>query len=85
MKSKYALGQEVRDTITGFSGVVTSVTHWLNGCVRVGVQPRELKDGKPIDAEVFDEEQLEAVKKSATEKAGRRSGGPCPDKLALRR
>ena len=52
------LGQRVRDTITGYEGVVVARTAYLNGCVRVGVQVTELKDGKPMDAEWFDEQQV---------------------------
>lgn len=47
--------------ITGFTGIVHSRTEWLNGCVRVGVQPRELHEGKPVESQVFDIEQLECV------------------------
>jgi len=31
------LGCRARDTITGFEGVVTSITRWLNGCDRIGI------------------------------------------------
>ena len=42
------LGFTVKDIITGFTGVVTAKTVWLNGCIRYGVQSRELKDGIPL-------------------------------------
>lgn len=58
-----ALGDTVRDTITGYTGVVIAYTTWLNKCRRISVQSTELKDGKPIDHVVFDIEQLELVKK----------------------
>ena len=59
---KVGLGDVVRDTITGFEGVVCAKTEWLNGCVRVQVQPKQLREGKPIEAHTFDIEQLELVK-----------------------
>lgn len=52
------LGSNVTDSITGFSGVVVSRTEYLHGCVRVGVEPTELKDGKPVDVQYFDEQRL---------------------------
>ena len=68
------LGDEVRDTITGFQGVVIGDTKWLHGCRRLTIQPKELKDGKPIDSLTFDEPQLVLVEPrvaSGTSKTGR--------------
>jgi hypothetical protein len=77
------LGDEVRDTITGFAGVVIGLTQWLHGCRRITVQPRELKDGKPIEAMSFDEPQLEVVKAANTPEPVKqeraRTGGPRPE------
>lgn len=61
---KIKVGDEVRDTITGFSGVVVCRSEWMFGCVRITVQPRELKDGKPVDYVSFDEDQLEVLSAS---------------------
>ena len=60
------LGQKVQDAVSGFEGIVTARTEWLNGCVRVTVSPRVSKDGKTgaqelKDSQVFDEEQLKIV------------------------
>ena len=55
------LGRMYKDRITGFEGIAISRTEWVYGCVRVGLQSPELdKDGKPIDAQVFDEAQVVA-------------------------
>lgn len=54
-------GDIVADRITGFRGVVVARTEWLNGCVRVTVQPQELREGKPIESQGFDVEQMEVV------------------------
>jgi len=56
------LGQKARDVITGFTGVAIARTEWLNGCVRVTIQPPLDKDKKHVQSETFDEEQLEVVK-----------------------
>lgn len=63
-KFKFSLGDRVRDTITGFKGIVILRSQWLNNCNTYGVQPTELKDGVPQDWQGFDELQLESVKKS---------------------
>lgn len=75
------LGDEVRDMITGFQGVLIARTEWLRGCVRLTIQPRELKDGKPIESESFDEQQVELVEpkeKPMSEQSRAESGGPYP-------
>jgi hypothetical protein len=55
---KFKNGDNVRDVVTGFTGVIMGRTQWLNGCVRYCVQSKVLKDGAPNDFN-FDEEQLE--------------------------
>lgn len=60
---KVEKGDRVQDVITGFEGIVVCITDWLNGCIRVGVQSDKLKDGKPLNAEYFDEVQVEILKK----------------------
>lgn len=72
------LGDVARDTITGFEGVVVCRYQWLHGCVRFSLQPRELKDGKPVDPMTFDEPQLERVETKVAA-ATSRTGGPRPE------
>lgn len=69
------LGCKARDTISGFTGIVVAITHWLNGCVRITIQPQEMKDGKPIDGCTFDVEQITVVEPKAVEEKPRH-GGP---------
>lgn len=57
------LGDKVKDKLTEYAGIVISRTAWVNGCARLGVQSAELKDGKPVDQVVFDENQLELIEK----------------------
>lgn len=59
------LGDEVRDVITGFTGVVTGITRWQHGCTRCVVSPRTLKDGVPAPTHVFDEPQLDVISRGA--------------------
>lgn len=57
------LGDKVKDMVTGFEGICVARTQWLNGCVRVMVQSDKLdKDGKPQDAQAFDEPQMVITK-----------------------
>ena len=59
------LGDRVKDPITGMTGIVTCITTWLHGCIRMGVQPEEVKeDKKPAEAIYFDQSQLVVVKKA---------------------
>jgi hypothetical protein len=58
----FGLGDRVKDSVTGLQGIVICMTYWLHGCIRVGVQPEETKDGKPAEAVYFDQTQLVLVK-----------------------
>lgn len=78
-RKKVKLGDRIRDRITGFEGVAVSRTEWMNGCVRFAIQPTELKDGKPIGAEWFDEGQVELVVPEKKKAAKKERGGPMPD------
>lgn len=54
------LGQEVRDRITGYQGIVVSVTKFLNGCLRIGVQRKILSGDEGVpEPQVFDDPDLE--------------------------
>ena len=55
------LGDKVREAYTGFTGTLTARTEWLYGCARITIEPEELKDGKPIEAETFDEQRIEVI------------------------
>lgn len=71
-------GDEVKDSITGFKGIVVAQTKWLNGCVRYLIQPQNLKDGKTVEAESVDEGQLVLIKavKPVKNSEQRDPGGP---------
>lgn len=73
------LGDIVRDTITGFTGVAVAYTTWLNKCRRIGVQCCDLKDGKPVDLQTFDIEQLVIKRKGKKPEKPHTGGGGRPD------
>jgi len=72
------LGDKAKDKITGFKGTVIGITSWMNGCTRIGIQCETLKDGKPLEPEWFDVEQIEIIKSKQVSKR-KKSGGPMPD------
>lgn len=65
-KKLVELGDLAKDRVSGYKGIVTSCTRFLNGCVRVGISPDKLdKDHKLQPTEVFDIEQVDVVEKHA--------------------
>jgi len=56
------LGSKVKSKISGFVGIVTQETRYLNGCLRYGITPKVGKDNKQKDAQYFDFEELEVMK-----------------------
>ncbi len=52
------LGMKVRDKVTGFRGVVSSVTFDLYGCIQALVTPEAGKAGKQEDSRWFDVQRL---------------------------
>ena len=73
------IGDKVKCVISGFEGIATSRTEYINGCIRFGVQPEKLtKEGKPLDAEFFDEKQLVVTKAKKVVMEAKRTGGPAP-------
>lgn len=62
MARKVKIGQRVRDSISGFEGIVVAKTSYLYGCERVGVAPEYLDDdGETISWHWFDEPQVEVI------------------------
>jgi len=56
------LGQEVKEKVTGFTGVIMSQTKYFTGCLHYGVQSRSLTaDGRFLDWEYIDESRLELI------------------------
>ena len=75
---KFELGDEVKDTITNFSGVIVARIEWMNGCIRYVIQSRvRSKDSKPVD-DTIDEQQLELLHKPKVKKEVAKKGGPKP-------
>jgi hypothetical protein len=58
------LGDEVRDSITGYSGIAVSRTEHLTGAPRVCVQPKVMDGTKPAEDFWFDEGRLETLQEN---------------------
>ena len=52
------LGHEAEDCVTGFKGVVESVSFDLYGCVQTALRPKATEDGKLDDGRWFDAKRL---------------------------
>lgn len=85
------LGDVAKDQISGFDGVVVAITEWLNGCRRITIQPQRMHEGKLLETETFDEQQVEVVvgrktpvpnlsrrEQSKATRTLSRTGGPTP-------
>lgn len=55
------LGTTVTDKVTGITGVVTSISFDLYGCVQAIVKQRVQDDGKTPDARWYDVNRLDIV------------------------
>ena len=56
------LGNKVKCTVTGFTGIAVSKVEYLNGCVQYSVEPK-VKDNEKKKSEWIDVEQLIVVSK----------------------
>lgn len=75
MAKRIKLGQEVQDKVSGFYGIATTRTEFLQGCFRVEVQPHVDKEGKMQELQCFDEPQLEVIGEGITKAEEEIPGG----------
>lgn len=75
----FELGDRVKDTITGYTGVIIGMSQWTTGCARASVQAPVDKDGKVPDSIGIDVLTLEMVKAGPRHDADRSKGGPRPE------
>ncbi len=63
MKEKHLglLGLEAEDAVTGFSGVITTITFDLYGCVQAIITPKADAEGKLKDGHYFDVTRLKVT------------------------
>ena len=75
--AEITLGSQVIDRITGIKGTAIGRTVWLNGCIRISIQPKGEKDGKAFEAHGADEQDVEVLKPA--KRISSPSGGPHPN------
>lgn len=72
----FDLGDEVKDTVTGFTGKIVELTTFLNGCNHVSLQP-PMNEKKEFPDRVFlTANRVELVKKEVAPVAKKSRGGP---------
>lgn len=74
------VGDVVRDRFSGVEGVAIARTEWLYGCVRITIQPRGEKDGRPVDMFVINEPQCDVLAPSNISEESRESAGTHGDR-----
>jgi len=75
------LGQEAKDKVTDFSGILTARAAYITGCDQYCIVPK-VKDGEIRSGEYFDEKRIEIIgegilPKKVTNK--KKPGGPNRD------
>ena len=67
MEERIKLGDRIKDAVTGYEGIATTRTKFLNGCVQYSIAPK-LKKGEKYPFEgadiSIDEQNLIVVKKN---------------------
>ena len=72
----FELGDQVRDRVTGLVGVITARSEFLNGCMQYCLKQQKLLQGKPVEGEWIDGQQLVLVKPDALGIRKKKTGGP---------
>jgi hypothetical protein len=75
---KFALGVQLRDVVTGFTGIATGRAEYLTGCTQYALAPKVDADGKVQQSEWFDEQRLEQIGEGV-QTTTRPTGGPQRD------
>lgn len=63
VKFKFNNGEEVKDLVSGFTGIIDCCAIWLNGCIRYSIQPKVKKGEthKKPDSIWMDEQSMEKI------------------------
>ena len=61
MSERVELGQRARDRLTGFEGIVICRNERLTAVTQLCIESTDLREGKPIGDQWFDEARVEAV------------------------
>lgn len=75
---KFQLGDKLECIVTGLTGICIGRNEWLNGCLQYCLKQPVGKDGKMIEANWVDEDQLKKIK-GGISVTTKETGGPSPD------
>lgn len=78
------LGDMVKESVTGLTGVVVCISTSLNGCRQVCVVPRKLEAGKPVDGQWYDDARVKVIEAGAVKASPRfaeKDGGPATNPM----
>lgn len=73
--SKFQLGEKLKDTVTGLTGIATQKCEMLNGCVQFYLQPPRKKSGDKQAGDWVDDQQLVRVSQGINRKVSNTGGG----------
>jgi hypothetical protein len=82
MMFKFELGCELKDVVTGYTGIVMARTEYFTGCKHYALQSRKLdKNSKTKEWEYFDESRLVSTGKNIKlqETVNKPPSGPMPN------
>lgn len=80
---RIALGDRVKDQISGFCGIVVAITVWLNGCRRITIQPEAMHEGKLLENQTFDEHTIMVIAPAVFPSSASQPDSPTPLTPAL--
>lgn len=90
-ESRFALGDMVREKISGLTGRVVGISFWETGCNHIGVKRLGLnKEEKPFDVVWFDEPNVDLCAENAASpnlapNPSTKPGGPLPGSISYGR
>jgi hypothetical protein len=78
------IGDKVRDRLSGLVGYVHGKAEYITGCNQVLVNPRTVKDDKPVDGTWIDDSRIELVESLSTPETHDRGGPAVAENAGLR-
>ena len=73
------LGDRVKDTISGRSGIVMCISDWLYGCQRITAQPVGKDESFTVDVQQLKITKKHAIKDDKPANPAKRQAGGRPD------
>jgi hypothetical protein len=74
--AKFRLGEKLKDTVTGLTGIAVDRTTYLNGCVHFSLMPEAKKEKEQPRASHFDHKRLIKVSDGLAVKASKEEPKP---------